>query len=97
MRASRSRVVSSFTIVKGALIDETYVTFKHWDFARSCTNNLRRMQETNLIGATSAHWAREVAKALHRRFDPEGRDRPRALLARYYAPEHAELPRLQPR
>ena len=35
MRASRSRVVSSFTIVKGALIEETYVVFQHWDFARS--------------------------------------------------------------
>ena len=82
MSASRSCVVSSFTIVKGALIDETYVVFQHWDFARSCTDNLRRMQETNLIGATSAHWAREVAKALHRRFDPEGRDRPLVELAK---------------
>lgn len=82
MGASRSRVVSSFTIVKGALIEETYVVFQHWDFARSCTDNLRRMQETNLIGATSAHWAREVAKALHRRFDPEGRDRPLVELAK---------------
>jgi len=82
MRASRSRVVSSFTIVKGALIEETYAVFQHWDFARSCTDNLRRMQETNLIGATSAQWAREVAKALHRRFDPEGRDRPLVELAK---------------
>jgi hypothetical protein len=82
MRASRSCVVSSFTIVKGALIEETYVVFQHWDFARSYTDNLRRMQETNLIGATSAHWAREVAKALHRRFDPEGRDRPLVELAK---------------
>ncbi len=82
MRASRSRVVSSFTIVKGALIEETYAVFQHWDFARSCTDNLRRMQETNLIGATSAQWAREVAKALHRRFDPERRDRPLVELAK---------------
>lgn len=81
MRASRSRVVSSFTIVKGALIEETYAVFQHWDFARSCTDNLRCMQETNLIGATSAQWAREVAKALHRRFDPEGRDRIGAYLS----------------
>jgi hypothetical protein len=82
MGASRSRVVSSFTIVKGALIEETYAVFQHWDFARSCTDNLRRMQETNLIGATSAHWAREVAKVLHRRFDPEGRDRSLVELAK---------------
>ncbi len=82
MCASRSRVVSSFTIVKGALIEETYAVFQHWDFTRSCTDNLRCMQEANLIGATSAHWAREVAKALHRRFDPEGRDRPLVELAK---------------
>lgn len=82
MLASRSRVISSFTIIKGALIEATYAVFQAWDFARSCTDNLRRMQETNSIGATSAHWARDVARVLHRRFDPEGRDRPLVELAK---------------
>lgn len=82
MRPSRSHVVSSFTIIKGALIDETYAVFQAWDFTCSCADNLRRIQETGIIGATSAHWARDVAKVLHRRFDPEGRDRPLVALAK---------------
>lgn len=82
MDTPRSQVVSSFTIIKGALIAQTYAVFQHWDFACSGAENLRRMQDTNLIGATSAHWARDVAKALHRRFDPEGRDRPLVELAK---------------
>ena len=33
--ASRANVVSSFTVVKGAIIEETYAVFTAWDFARS--------------------------------------------------------------
>jgi hypothetical protein len=32
MRKSQSRVVSSFTIIKGAFIEETYTIFQAWDF-----------------------------------------------------------------
>ena len=41
MAQSRSRVVSSFTIIKGSLIDETYSVFRSWNFAKSRTENLR--------------------------------------------------------
>jgi hypothetical protein len=81
MGKSRSSVVSSFTIIKGSLIDETYAVFREWDFDRSRTDNLRRVREDNTIGATSTHWARDVAKVLNRRFDPAGRDRPLVELA----------------
>ena len=81
MTKSRSSVVSSFTIIKGSLIDETYAVFSDWDFAKSRTQNLRRVREDNTIGATSTHWARDVAKVLNRRFDPAGRDRPLVDLA----------------
>jgi hypothetical protein len=81
MRKSRSRVVSSFTIIKGALIEETYAIFQTWDFALSRTENLRRLKDTNLIGATSQNWLRDVAKVLNRRFDTAGRDRPLVELA----------------
>ena len=81
MAKSRSSVVSSFTIIKGSLIDETYAVFRDWDFHKSRTENLRRVREDNTIGATSTHWARDVAKVINRRFDPGGRDRPLVDLA----------------
>ena len=51
MAKSRSSVVSSFTIIKGSLIDETYAVFRGWDFDKSRTENLRRVRENNTIGA----------------------------------------------
>ncbi len=79
---SRSNVVSSFTIVKGSLIDETYAVFRAWDDDRSKLDNLRYAREENLMGATSASWSLNVAKVLNRRFDPAGRDRALVELAK---------------
>ncbi len=81
--SSRSNVASSFTVVKGAMIDETYATFAAWDFERSKRENLDRLREENFIGASSATWLRDVAKVLNRRFDPAGRDRPLVVLAKH--------------
>jgi hypothetical protein len=78
---SRSQVVSSFTIIKGSLIGETYAAFENWDFALSKHDNLRLMQEANTIGSQSENWLRDVRKVLNRRFDPDGRDRPLVELA----------------
>jgi Putative inner membrane protein (DUF1819) len=78
---SRSQVVSSFTIIKGALINETYATFAAWDYSLSKYENLRLMQEENRIGSQSDNWLRDVRKVLNRRFDPAGRDRPLVELA----------------
>jgi hypothetical protein len=82
MPLARSRVVSSFTIVKGAMIDETYAVFAAWDFALSKRENLDRLREENFIGARSATWLRDVSKVINRRFDPDGRDRALVLLAK---------------
>jgi hypothetical protein len=82
MGNARSQVVSSFTLIKGSLIGETYEVFRDWDFSVSRQENLRRVREHNTIGAKSAHWARDVAKVLNRRFDPAGRDRPLVDLAK---------------
>ena len=79
---ARANVVSSFTIIKGSLIEETYAVFRDWDFGRSKLENLKRVREENTIGATSTNWARDVAKVLNRRFDPAGRDRPLVELAK---------------
>ena len=81
MTESRSRVVSSFTIIKGALIEETYAVFQSWDFSLSRTENLRHVKDANTIGATSQNWLRDVAKVLNRRFEPDGRDRTLVELA----------------
>jgi hypothetical protein len=72
MARSRANVVSSFTIIKGAVIEETYAVFAAWDFDRSKRDNLDRLRADNFIGAISATWLRDVAKVLNRRFDPGG-------------------------
>ena len=64
------------------MIEETYAVLRDWDFDRSREENLRAMRDTNTIGASSASWLRDVYKVLHRRFDPNGPDRPLALLAK---------------
>ncbi len=79
-RASRANVASSFTVIKGALIEETYATFAAWDSTRSKRENLERLRTENYIGARSATWLRDVAKVLNRRFDPATRDRPLVTL-----------------
>jgi len=84
--ASRASVASSFTVVKGALIDETYAVFAAWDFERSKRENLDRLREDNFIGANSATWLRDVAKVLNRRFAPTGSDRPLVMLAKHGLP-----------
>lgn len=86
MAGSRANVASSFTVVKGAMIAETYAVFAVWDFGRSKRENLDRLRAENFIGASSAGWLRDVAKVLNRRFDPAGRDRPLVTLAKHGLP-----------
>lgn len=82
MVLSRSSVVSSFTIIKGSLIDETYAVFRDWNYSLSRTENLRLVRDGNTVNAPSSNWARDVSKVLSRRFDPGGRDRPLVDLAK---------------
>jgi hypothetical protein len=84
--AARARVASSFTLIKGAMIEETYAVFTAWDFARSKRENLDLLREKNSIGATSSTWLRDVAKVLNRRFEPNGRDRALVVLAKSGCP-----------
>lgn len=84
MKAVRSRadVVSSFTLIKGAMIQESYAIFQAWDETSSTHANLDRLKTDNFIGAKSSTWLRDVAKVFNRRFDPVGRDRPLLVLAK---------------
>lgn len=79
---TRSHVASSFTLIKGAMINETYAVFAAWDFTLSKRENLDRLRRENFIGAKTTTWLRDIAKVLNRRFDPNDRDRPLALLAK---------------
>lgn len=81
-RSKRANVVSSFTIIKGTLISETYTVFQCWDFNLSKRENLGRLQNEDWVGAGSATWLRDIAWVLNRRFDPAGRDRGLVLLAK---------------
>jgi hypothetical protein len=78
----RSDIASSFTIVKGAMINETFTFFSMWDGEKSKKENLDRLREKNFVGAKSDSWLRDVAKVLNRRFDPSGRDAPLVALAK---------------
>lgn len=80
--SSRANVVSSFTIIKGALISETYAVFARWDFNRSKKENLDHLKADDFIGAGSANWLRDIGWVLNRRFDPAGRDRSLVMLAK---------------
>lgn len=86
MATSRANVVSSYTIIKGALIEETYAVFRDWDFGKSREENLDLLRRTNSVGAKSASWLLDIYKVLHRRFDPEGRDRSLVELAQRDCP-----------
>ena len=86
MVVGRSSVVSSYTIIKGALIEETYAAFRGWDFAKSTESNLDLVRQTNAVGAKSASWLLDVYKVLHRRFEPDGRDRSLVELAQRGCP-----------
>ena len=79
---SRAGVVSSFTVIKGALIEESYAVLAGWDFAASKKANLDRLRLDNFVGARSETWLRDVAKVMNRRFDPGGRDKALAVLAK---------------
>jgi hypothetical protein len=46
--ASRANVVSSFTVVKGAMIEETYAVFAAWDFETTKRENLDRLRDDQL-------------------------------------------------
>lgn len=83
---SRSHVASSFTLIKGAMIAETYAVFAAWDFGASKKENLDRLKGENFIGATTTTWLRDVSKVLNRRFDPASRDRALVLLAKNGCP-----------
>ena len=82
----RSHVASSFTLIKGAMIGETYAVFAEWDFGHSKKDNLERLRRDTFIGAPTAARLRDFIFVLNRRFDPNDRDRPLVQLAKSRCP-----------
>ena len=82
MPGSRSNMVSSFTIIKGALIEETYKILEEWNFDWSVEENLGHAQQNNTVGAKSLNWMRDLRSVIHRRYDPNTKDKSLALLAK---------------
>lgn len=77
----RSNQVSSFAVIKGSLIDETFTAFSHWDLSRTKRENLFQLVEENWIGGSSTNWLRDVAKVLRGRFRPASHDKALVRLA----------------
>lgn len=85
-RASRADVVSSFTIIKGAMIEESLLALRSWDLERDKAANLARIGQRNEVGARSEAWLRDVLFVISRRFDPSGRDRALVTMAKAHCP-----------
>jgi len=86
MRRPRSMEISTFTIIKGSLIPETYAAFRDWDFNETDDGNFERFKRANVIGARSESWLRDVIKVVHRRFAPGRDDRALVVLAQAQCP-----------
>ncbi len=73
--------VSSFRVIKGSMIPETYAAFRAWDLTQSKQTNLLRLKAENTVQAATANWLRDVIFTLSARFDPNGQDCSLVLLA----------------
>ncbi len=79
--SNKRRKLSTRLIRKGALIEETYAAFQHWELGQAIKDNLHRIQETNAVGAKNARWLREIVATLSSRFTDEESLRPLVILA----------------
>lgn len=77
--AARAGVVSSFMLIKGAMIEETWVALRAWEAGQTARQNLERICADNPFNA-SVNWRRDIRKVLNRRVDP-ARDAPLIRLA----------------
>ena len=73
--------VSSFLVIKGSMIPETYAAFRAWDLNSSKATNLQKVRAGNTVQAANEKWLENVICVLSGRFTPDGRDRPLILLA----------------
>jgi hypothetical protein len=74
--------ISSTSICRGGLIDETYEALQAWKLDAPKADNLPALREGSSIRARSESWRLDIVSAISRRFDPGGRDLPLTLLAK---------------
>jgi hypothetical protein len=74
--------ISSTSICRGALIDQTHAALRAWDLSASREENFRALQGGAAIRATTGGWQIDIVSALSRRFEPGGRDLPLTMLAK---------------
>ena len=53
---------------KGALIEETYRAFAHWDARKTLADNIELIRMLNPLGAPNESWLREITTTLSSRF-----------------------------
>ncbi len=81
MATDNEKKTSTFSITKGAMIDDTYTLLSSWDFNKAMSENLRWAEETNPIATTSHTMLVDKLKVFRRRLDPTGADRALTELA----------------
>ena len=67
MNRPKRKLSTRFTR-KGALIEETYAAFQHWDLSIPFKKNIEKTQEGNPIGARNEKWLHEILTTLSNRF-----------------------------
>ena len=66
--SNSKRKLSTRLIRKGALVEETYNAFRHWDLSLDFRKNIDRIRRTNIIGAKNEGWLTENLKTISSRF-----------------------------
>lgn len=67
---------------KGALIEETYRAFSHWETDKSVPENIESIRAHNPMGAANESWLREITATLSSRFTHGDPVVPLAILAK---------------
>lgn len=73
--------ISSTSIIRAGLVEETYSALRDWDFSTSKSENLKRLSSSPTVAAVSESWRRDILQAISRRLDPGGRDKALTHLA----------------
>lgn len=68
--------LSSYLAIKGPFVETTYRAFQDWDLSTSVKENLKRIEDTNSVGASSTGWLKQFTQVTKRRYELGGADRP---------------------
>lgn len=77
----RHDLISSTSIIRAGLVEETYAALRDWDFQTSKPENIKRLSQAPTVAAVSESWRKDILQAISRRLDPGGRDRSLTILA----------------